>query len=445
MYAMFVKEMQQFFRSLALKISGLLIIGSWLMVYFIHQLNVPDEAGLAELAKSNKYAFAALGGSLIAYLLAIIAMNVAALIAVIGSSAGRWRLELGDPAFAPGITTCTPPWKLALGKWSALMLQVLFILLLCGLLPFWFGTDSGILACLAEDRRWTSAEAMTYICKTPLVMVCMAVVWSSMTLALCSLKPRSRSKVDIGMVAAMLFLAPQAFGLLLGSTGDNWLVNMLIRAGVLIIGSLALITAGVSAPGANRLFLFKSWITLSVLVIMPFLWKLQVGFRRENWSEMLKLCSCFFLLCSLFERTVQSRRVLSQLSNPVIALITFPFTTGVLNSMVLAAGFAVAAHFIDPGCFAGSDVAEMLTVAAMISLCNMAGFFFENKGRKFVRFVAFLLLIFFGGVVLGIAGANGIEISKWISRREIVIVMAILTLGCNIPLIINYNSRKKSL
>jgi hypothetical protein len=178
---------------------------------------------------------------------------------------------------------------------------------------------------------------------------------------------------------------------------------------------------------------------------MPLLWKWQGVFGRGIWSEMLTLCSCFFLFCSLFERTVQSRRVLSQLSNPVIALITFPFTTGVLNSMVLAAGFAVAAHFTDPGCFASSDVAKMLTVAAMISLCNMAGFFFENNGRKFVRFVAFLLLIFFGGVVLGIAGANGIEISKWISRREIVIVMAILTLGCNIPLIINYNSRKKSL
>ena len=219
----------------------------------------------------------------------------------------------------------------------------LVCLLLCGLLPFWFGADSGILACLAEDRRWTSAEAMTDICKTPLVMVCMAVVWSSMTLALCSLKPRSRSKVDIGMVAAMLFLAPQAFGLLLGSTGDNWLVNMLIRAGVLIIGSLALITAGVSAPGANRLFLFKSWITLSVLVIMPLLWKWQGIFSKDIWVAMLAVAAGFFLISSLFERTVQSRRVLSQLSNPVAAFIAFPFTTGVLNSMVLAGGFAVAA------------------------------------------------------------------------------------------------------
>ena len=39
MYAMFVKEMQQFFRSLALKIAGLMIIGSWIMVYFISQIN----------------------------------------------------------------------------------------------------------------------------------------------------------------------------------------------------------------------------------------------------------------------------------------------------------------------------------------------------------------------------------------------------------------------
>ena len=130
MYAMFVKEMQQFFRSLALKISGLLVIGSWLMVYFIFRLDIPDGAALAALAVKNPKQFSFICGSLSVCLLAIIAMNVIALIAILGSSAGRWRLELGDPAFAPGITTCTPAWKLALGKWSALIVQVLVVLLL---------------------------------------------------------------------------------------------------------------------------------------------------------------------------------------------------------------------------------------------------------------------------------------------------------------------------
>ena len=442
MYAMFVKEMQQFFRSLALKIAGLMIIGSWIMVYFISQINLSDLTVMDEVVQ-EKAALA--GASFAGYLLAIVFMNIAALISVLGSSAGRWRLELGDPAFAPGITTCTPPWKLALGKWCALTIQILAVLLLCGLLPYWFGISREILACLAEDRRRTAAEAMVYLDKIPLVMICMSVVWSSMTLALCSLKPRSRSKVDIGMVAAMLWLAPQAFGLLFGSNADNWVINMLIRSGVLIIGSFALVTAGVSAPGANRLFFFKFWITLSVLVIMPLLWKWQGIFSKDIWVATLAVAAGFFLISSLFERTVQSRRVLSQLSNPILAFIAFPFTTGVLNSIVLAGGFAVAAFLIDQKELTWGHMAIGMTLAAAVSLCNMVGFFMENKGRKFARFSAFLLLIFAGFVISGVAEANGIDIVNWIFGRKSAIVMAIFTIGCNIPLIINYNCRKKDL
>lgn len=441
MYAMFVKEMQQFFRSLALKIAGLMIIASWIMVYFIFRLELSDVEALEALAKSAPEKFTLLCGLLAAYLLAILLMNIAALISVLGSSAGRWRLELGDPAFAPGITTCTPPWKLAMGKWGALILQILSILLLCGLLPYWFGIDRGVLARLFEDRRWSAMEAMVHLNKIPLAMICMAIVWSSMTLALCSLKPRSRSKVDIGMCVAMLWLAPQAFGLLFGSSADNWVVNMLIRSGVLVTGSLALITAGVSAPGSNRLFFFKLWITLSVLVIMPLLWKWQGIFSKDIWAGVLAVAAGFFLISSLFERTIQSRRVLSQLSNPVVAFITFPFTTGVLNSMVLAGGFAVAVYFISPECFSRNSVEMGLTFAAAVSLCNMAGFFFERNGKKFFRFAAFLLLLFFGGIAVSVADANGFDIFT----GKFAVVSAILTIGCNIPLIINYNCRKKGL
>lgn len=433
---MFVKEMQQFFRSLALKIAGLMIIASWIMVYFISQINLPDLTVMDEVVQEK----AALAGvSFAGYLLAIVLMNVAALISVLGSSAGRWRLELGDPAFAPGITTCTPPWKLAMGKWGALILQILSILLLCGLLPYWFGIDRGVLACLAEDRRRTAAEAMVYLDKIPLAMICMAIVWSSMTLALCSLKPRSRSKVDIGMCVAMLWLAPQAFGLLFGSSVDNWVVNMLIRSGVLVTGSLALITAGVSAPGSNRLFFFKLWMALSGLVIMPLLWQWQGIYSAANWSDILIVLSVLFLLCSLFERLIQSRRVLAQLDNPVLAAIAFPFSTGALNSMVLAAVFAVAAHLADK--MESGSIALLLFFAAAVSLCNMAGFFFERNGKKFFRFAAFLLLLFFGGIAVSVADANGFDIFT----GKFAVVSAILTIGCNIPLIINYNCRKKSL
>lgn len=437
---MFVKEMQQFFRSLALKIAGLMIIASWIMVYFISQINLPDLTVMDEVVQ-EKAALA--GASFAGYLLAIVLMNVAALISVLGSSAGRWRLELGDPAFAPGITTCTPPWKLAMGKWGALILQILSILLLCGLLPYWFGISREILACLAEDRRRTAAEAMVYLDKIPLVMICMSVVWSSMTLALCSLKPRSRSKVDIGMCVAMLWLAPQAFGLLFGSSVDNWVVNMLIRSGVLVTGSLALITAGVSAPGSNRLFFFKLWMALSGLVIMPLLWQWQGIYSAANWSDILIVLSVLFLLCSLFERLIQSRRVLAQLDNPVLAAIAFPFSTGALNSMVLAAVFAVAAHLADK--MESGSIALLLFFAAAISLCNMAGFFFERRGVKFKRFIAFILLTAF---IWALMAVGAVYECKYLLKHELgnaAVIFAVLTVVFNLPLIINYNCRKKGL
>jgi len=440
---MFVKEMQQFFRSLALKIAGLMIIASWIMVYFIFRLELSDVEALEALAKSAPEKFTLLCSLLAAYLLAILLMNIAALIAVLGSSAGRWRLELGDPAFAPGITTCTPPWKLAMGKWGALILQILSILLLCGLLPYWFGIDRGVLARLFEDRRWSAMEAMVHLNKIPLAMICMAIVWSSMTLALCSLKPRSRSKVDIGMIVAMLWLAPQATSLLWGTSMDNWVINMLIRSGVLIIGSFALVTAGVSAPGANRLFFFKLWMALSGLVIMPLLWQWQGIYSAANWSEILIVLSVLFLLCSLFERLIQSRRVLAQLDNPVLAAIAFPFSTGALNSMVLAAVFAVAAHLADK--MESGSIALLLFFAAVISLCNMAGFFFERRGVKFKRFIAFVLLTAFIWVLMAVGAVYG---CKYLLKHELgnaAVIFAVLTVVFNLPLIINYNCRKKGL
>ena len=117
MYAMFIKEMQQFSRSLALKLAILLSAGAWILLFFIFQADIPDARTLAVMAEKDPVR---LGEAfrVFWYITGIMLLNVAALISVLGSSAGRWKLELGDPAFSPGITTCTPAWKLALGKWS---------------------------------------------------------------------------------------------------------------------------------------------------------------------------------------------------------------------------------------------------------------------------------------------------------------------------------------
>lgn len=444
MYAMFIKEMQQFSRSLAMKLAILLSAGAWILVFFIFQADIPDAKTLAVIAEKDP---TRLGEAfrVFWYIIGIMLMNVAALISVLGSSAGRWKLELSDPAFSPGITTCTPAWNLALGKLGALLAQLISVLLAGGIIPLFIAVKFSEIRLLSGnfDRRFNAEELLLLAGKLPLAAICMTAVWAAMTLAVCSRKSSSRSKVDIGMIVAMLWLAPQATSLLWGTSMDNWVVNMLIRGSVLIVGAYTLIVAGVSAPGANRLFFFKLWMALSGLVIMPLLWLWQGIYSAESWSEILIVLSVLFLLCSLFERLIQSRRVLAQLDNPVLAAVAFPFSTGALNSVVLAAVIAVAAHLADK--MESGSIALLLFFAAAISLCNMAGFFFERRGVKFKRFIAFILLTAFIWVLMAV---GAVYECKYLLKHELgnaAVIFAILTVVFNLPLIINYNCRKKGL
>ena len=325
------------------------------------------------------------------------------------------------------------------------MAQLLGTLLAGMIIPLFIAVKfSGISLMFGNfDRRFKAEELLMLAGKLPLAAICMTAVWASMTLAVCSMKSRSRSKVDIGMVVAMLWLGPQAAGLLWGTSSDNWVVNMLIRGGVLIVGAFSLIVAGVSAPGANRLFFFKLWMALSGLVIMPLLWQWQGIYSAKNWSDILIVLSVLFLLCALFERLIQSRRVLAQLNDPVLAAVAFPFTTGALNSMVLAAVFAFAAHFVDklePG-----SIALLLFLAAAISLCNAAGLFFERRGANFKRFAAFIILSAFIWVLVAVGAVYGCKFLLNHEPAAAAVIFAVLTLLFNLPLIINYNCRKKGL
>ena len=444
MYAMFIKEMQQFPRSLAMKLAILLSAGAWILVFFIFQADIPDAKTLAVIAEKDP---TRLGEAfrVFWYIIGIMLMNIASLIAVLGGSAGRWKLELSDPAFSPGITTCTPAWKLASGKMSALMVQLISVLLAGGIIPLFIAVKFSAIRLLFGnfDRRFNADELLLLAGKLPLAAICMTVVWAAMTLAVCSRKSSSRSKVDIGMIVAMLWLAPQAASLLWGTSSDNWVINMLIRGVVLVVGSYTLVVAGVSAPGANRLFFFKLWMTLSGLVIMPLLWLWQGIYSAESWSVILTAFCVLFLLCSLFERLTQSRRVLAQLDKPVIAAVTFPFTTGAVNSMVLAVIFALAANIVDkmqPG-----NISGLLFFAMVISLCNMAGFFCERRGVKFKRFSAFVILTVLIWVFMA-AMAEYVNKFTWLCEStNAAVIFAILTVVFNLPLIINYNCRKKGL
>ena len=75
----------------------------------------------------------------------------------------------------------------------------------------------------------------------------------------------------------------------------------------------------------------------------------------------------------------------------------------------------------------------------------MAGFFFERRGVKFKRFIAFILLTAFIWVLMAV---GAVYECKYLLKHELgnaAVIFAVLTVVFNLPLIINYNCRKKGL
>lgn len=435
MYAMFIKEMRQFFRHYISKVAILIALVCWTMVFFAIRMIkkwIAESENVSALEMADNVGF-------FVVLLAIAACcGVCAIVAI---SCSRWRMELADPAFSPGITTCTPAWQLALGKWSAVMIQTLVFVAVAGILPI------KVLAFdlpdkLVYGRAVTSRDFLEFMTDLPLVSLCLVTALVSMTLAISSLKPRSRGRYDFGMLAVF----PVLFALI-GVYGDiptKFLeIGFVTRTVVVTVGSLALISSGVSAPGSNRLLFFKVWMTASVLIFMPLVYHFTECFSRVRWVDELVAVSLFFIVCSLFERLIQSRRVMAQTEDPLLKIVLFPFTTGALNSLVLSALLALAVFFVDRCNFLGR-CDFLLLVFALGAMCNFAGLLIERCGKRFIRFAAFCVLGWLSGAFVFYIEEEypGFPVDQ---ARNIRIVLSLVSLIFTTLLAINYNYRKKDL
>ena len=446
MYAMFMKEMQQFCRGINSKIMAVLIVVVWFSMIGAYKFEVPE----LEKFKNLDPAIAITYYRHFGYPVVIGCVAVLGVIWILGNSAARWRMELGDPAFSPGITTCTPAWQLALGKWSALMVQTMGFALLAGILPLTLfcrmKSTQTLVAVVKEFSNFTDdfivrtlTEIGDLFSRMPLLAFCMLITLSSMSLAVCSLKPRSRGKFDFGTVAVVMLIVIQSVGLTIGTNSEFFVQETIIRTVMLTVGSLALISSGVSAPGANRLLFFKIWVFLSVVVIIPLVHRLTGSFSTAGWSVELVAAALFFIVCSLFERLIQSRRVLAQMSDPLLAIIAFPFSTGALNSFALSGILCIAANIVF-----SMEMDWFLLIATAAALSNLIGFFMEKMGRRFIRFAAFVIMLAFYAVTYG--WVNN-EMPGFFDENSTAIraVEVILTGGALFILAINYNYRKKDL
>ena len=435
MYAMFIKEMRQFFRHYISKVAILIALVCWTMVFFAIRM---IKKWIAESENVSATEMADNVGFFVVLLAIAACCGVCAIVAI---SCSRWRMELADPAFSPGITTCTPAWQLALGKWSAVMIQTLVFVAVAGILPI------KVLAFdlpdkLVNGRVMSSKDFLEFMTDLPLVSLCLVTALVSMTLAISSLKPRSRGRYDFGMLAVF----PVLFALI-GVYGDiptKFLeIGFVTRTVVVTVGSLALISSGVSAPGSNRLLFFKVWMTASVLIFMPLVYHFTECFSRVRWAKELVAVSLFFIVCSLFERLIQSRRVMAQTEDPLLKIVLFPFTTGALNSLVLSALLALAAFFVDRCNFLGR-CDFLLLVFALGAMCNFAGLLIERCGKRFIRFAAFCVLGWLSGAFVFYIEEEypGFPVDQ---ARNIRIVLSLVSLVFSTLLAINYNYRKKDL
>lgn len=449
MYAMFVKELQQFCRGIISKIMAALIVLAWVLLIFASRCEVP---GIEELQNSDPL-YVVIYYRIFIYGMALAAIGMCGVVIALGASAARWRNELGDPAFSPGVTSCTPAWQLALGKWSALLSQVMIFALFACVLPLMIFFDLTAVETLigfgtqfsSADFRMAAfaAQIGKMAAKVPLLCVCMIINLTSLSLAVCSLKPKSRGKFDFGAMAVVLLLGMQSYAITAGASMEHFNSEVMLRTLVITVGSLALISSGVSAPGANRLFFFKIWCFAAMTLILPFVRKARGVFSAEEWSFELIIAANFFLICSLFERLLQSRRVLAQMRNPLLAVIAFPFSTGALNSFALSGVFLALAWICTPLKMTG-EVEGLFIIGVFAALANFAGFCFERLGKSFIRFAAFLIVLCLYGALR--AGLE-VNLPDFYAEHDNIfrVVKVILTVGALFVLAINYNYRKKDL
>ena len=436
MYAMFIKEMRQFFRHYISKVAIAVVVICWTMLFFAIRMVREKVLELENLSAGevaeNVFVFAVL-------LSIAVCCGVCAIVSI---SSSRWRMELADPAFSPGITTCTPAWQLALGKWIAVMIQALVFVVVAGIFPIkvlYFNLPDEL---LNFGRAMNSKDFMELMTDFPLVTVCLVMAFVSMTLAISSLKPRSRGRYDFGMLA--VFPALLALGVIVFEIPAKfWEIAIIARTMVITVGCLALISSGVSAPGSNRLLFFKVWVTASVLIFMPLVYHFTECFSRVRWTNELFRASFFFVMCSLFERLIQSRRVMAQTEDPLLKIVLFPFTTGALNSLVVSGLLAFAAFWVDRSNFL-MRCDFLLLVFAISAMCNFAGLLIERYGKRFIRFAAFCLLGWLSGAfVFYIKGKYpGFPVEY---ELEIRLVLTLVSLIFTALLAINYNCRKKDL
>ncbi|MBR7107355.1 MAG: hypothetical protein IKC89_02950 [Lentisphaeria bacterium] len=447
MQAMFIKEMRQFLRGVPSKIGAGLAVLSWVMVGFAWKVKAPTLDALRTMGAEDVPGYIAV----FLFQLGIFAAAFFGLLFILGSSAGRWRLELGDPAFSPGITTCTPAWKLALGKFLALMCQMFAVLLLAGILPslvFKYVPAVRVINEFVTETANANPKLASFNSFRTLeyswAVVCATLSWGTLTLALCSLKPRSRGKFDLGSIAAMLVLLPQTFVLIGGVSFDKFGMLIAIRTMVSVVGGFTLICSGVSAPSSNRLFLFKTWMFVSVLGISPLLYKLQGVFTMKMYASELVVTGIFFLFSSLFERVTQSRRVLTALNNPVWAAVSFPFTTGALNSFALAAIFIALGWSFSPEM--GNVNLMMIGIFAVVAaFANFIGLVNERKAFKISRLLIFFLAMLGVAIAAGVMAQHDISIDMEKYGDVVCVILLLAALGLCAPLIKYYNYRKKHL
>ncbi|GEM_PF-5535165 len=266
------------------------------------------------------------------------------IVVLIARAAHQWKKERGDTALDMTLTTTLPVWQVIFGKFIALYLPVLALLLIDRVVDF-----QQIETTLFRERLLKDIAFFAAL--------------SSFMPALSSIRTK-RSGFELGEIAAYLIAIPWIICHLFITPffGSALPLYQAVSLGIgFAITGFLIAFAGLRKPSEDRMRDLHLYFIAAAWIMPVIFWY----FGDESWKPLqtreLFICSTLFLFASLFERDEVTRREKSSWSFPF-------FSTGSviawgLSIAVLAPVFFIAEHTEDfqksiaKWCYAGLYVA----------------------------------------------------------------------------------------
>ena len=297
-------------------------------------------------------------------------------LAIIINSATRWKHENGNGSLDIICTTPISPLSVAFAKISAATL--------CAFIGM-------ALPVIASEFSVKDCEFVKYIITAFLQVSAL----SSVSLGAASFMQKKNNSFDWTIILTVLALLPFISMLSLDRQIESTEKLIAVGAGFLAVSAfgIAFAVCGASPKNSDRAMLLKI-TSVGISIVLPVVYKLTImkdNSFREISGLSLYIITIGIMFAALFERKIQTRRVLANLSSKLL----FPFSTGVANSFVLFVILGILAYFLRSDAEYSSILAKLFLLTGVCQLTR------DKNGNKFPTIP--VITVGFITLILGIA------------------------------------------